>query len=64
MSDIQPVIQVLSQPTLYGTGAVLSMQRGIITSEIGYSTVNEEYVIQKLTCIIHEEYAKMSVLPN
>jgi len=34
MSDIQPVIQVLAQPTLYGTGAVLSMQRGIITSEI------------------------------
>jgi hypothetical protein len=48
MSDIDPIIQVLSQPTLYGTGAVLSMQRGIITAEIGYSTINEEYVIQKL----------------
>jgi hypothetical protein len=55
MSDILPVIRVLSQPTLYGTKAVFSIENGIITSEIGYNTLNEEYVIQKL---IHKHQEK------
>lgn len=57
MSDIEPVIQVLSQSTLYGTGAVMTVQREIITAEISYGTVNEEYVIQKIIQD-HEEKKK------
>lgn len=55
MNDILPVVQVLSQPTLYGTDAVFSMENGILTSEIGFNTLNEEYVIQKL---IHDHQEK------
>lgn len=48
MNDMLPVVRVLSQPTLYGTDAVLSTKNGIITSEIGFNTLDEEYVIQKI----------------
>jgi hypothetical protein len=57
MNAIEPVAQVLSCPTVYKTPAVFSRSQGLLSSQINFQTINEEYVIQR---IMQEHQAKRS----
>jgi hypothetical protein len=48
MKAIQPVIQVLSQLTLYQTPPIFSPNQGILSSQIHFPTLNEDYVVQQI----------------
>lgn len=45
---INMAIQYLMQPTIYNTPPVLSSDGKILTSQVYYKTVNEEYIIQTI----------------
>lgn len=57
MNAIEPVTQVLSQRTIYETPAVFSPNQGLLTSQLNFQTLNEDYVIQR---IIQDHQAKKS----
>lgn len=57
MSELDPVAQVLAKSTVYQTPAVFSRTQGLLTSQIHFQTVNEEYVIQR---IMHNYQTKKS----
>jgi len=45
---VREISAILSRPTIYDTPPVLSLTNGFLSDRLEYSTLNEEYVVEKI----------------